>query len=339
MSQRALFPLLSASLILLALVSGCGKANPVAPSGSTITLSANPATLSSPTGTSTITAVVRKPNGTVAAGVDVRFTTTIGTIDVLKQTDSGGVATATLHGDGRPGTASVGAEVDGGATAMALMVPIGGGAKTITLQAIPANISTTGGTPKLIALVRDSLGLPAAGVQVNFSTTVGTLASRGGFRTTNASGEATDTLTVLASDLTNQTSITVTATAAAADGTLQTATAMVSVVNPNAAASVSVSASPGQISASASNAHSTLSAIVLNAEGVPIKGALVIFSTTLGTVSPTSTSTDATTGIATSTLTVASVPAGTQGITITAQSPGTGGALVSGTTTITITQP
>jgi hypothetical protein len=345
MSHRAPLQPLSAALILLTLlalitlVGGCGKANPVAPSGSTITLSANPAELPSPTGTSTITAVVRKPNGTVAAGVDVRFTTTIGTIDVLKQTDSGGIATAALHGDGRSGTASVSAAVDGGGTAMALMVPIAGGAKTITLQAIPANIANTGGVVTLIALVRDSLGQPAPDVRVNFTTTVGTLASKGGFRKTNGSGQATDTLTVLGSDLTNQTSITVTATAAASDGTLQVATAMVAVVNPNAAASVSVSASPGQIPPTGTTGGPpiTVTAIVLNAQGVPIKGALVIFSTTLGTLKPNTTSTDSTTGVATSKLTVDSAPPSST-ITVTAQSPGVGGALVTGTTTITVTQ-
>jgi hypothetical protein len=101
MNRRAALPLLLAALLLPVLVSGCGKANPVAPTGSTITLSANPAEITTANGTSTITAVVRKPNGTVAAGVDVRFTATLGTIDVLKATDSGGIATAILRSDGR----------------------------------------------------------------------------------------------------------------------------------------------------------------------------------------------------------------------------------------------
>jgi adhesin/invasin len=337
MSHRSLPLPLSATLILLALVTGCGKANPVAPSGSTITLSANPAVLSSPTGTSTITAVVRKPNGTVAAGVDVRFTTTIGTIDVLKQTDSGGIATATLHGDGRPGTASVNAVVDGGATATALMVPIGGGAKTITLEAVPANIPSGGGTTKLIAIVRDATGQPAAGVAVNFSTNLGTLASKGGFRTTNGSGEAMDTLTIAPSDVTNQTSLMVTATAAAPDGTLQTATATISLVNPNAAASITLSADPGSISASKASNTITLTAVVLNSVGSGIDGANVLFTTTFGQLSTVGPVTTKNGGIATNTLTVGAVTQG-QAITVTAQVPGVSGSPISTTTTITVTQ-
>ena len=336
MSYRTPLALVSATLVLLALVSGCGKANPVAPSGSTITLSANPAQLSSPTGTSTITAVVRKPNGTVAAGVDVRFTTTIGTIDVLKQTDSGGIATATLRGDGRSGTASVGAMVDGGATAMALMVPIGGGAKTITLEANPANISlsATASMVTLIAIVRDANGQPAAGVQVTFSTNLGTLASKGNFRPTNGSGEATDTLTIRPSDVTNQTSVMVTATAAAPDGSLQTAMATVALVNPNAATSITVSANPGTISAASPPPSITLTAVVLNSQGTGIDGANVLFSTTFGMLSHVSPVTTKNGGIATDTLTVNGVSPGT--ITITAQAPGVGGAPITTTTTITV---
>jgi adhesin/invasin len=222
---------------------------------------------------------------------------------------------------------------------MALMVPIAGGAKTITLQALPANIANTGGVVTLIALVRDSLGQPAPDVKVNFTTTVGTLASKGGFKKTNGGGEATDTLTVLGSDLTNQTSITVTATAAAADGSLQIATAMVSVVNPNAATAVSVSASPGQVTSGSGTTNITLTAFVLNSQGQEIKGALVIFSTTFGTIKQPSQTTDLMTAKATTTLTVTSVPASTPGITVTAQSPGVGGVLVNGTVTIAVVSP
>ncbi|HVR09701.1 MAG TPA: Ig-like domain-containing protein, partial [Thermoanaerobaculia bacterium] len=268
MSHRALLPLSAVSILLalvalLAPIAGCGKANPVAPSGSTLTLRVSPTTIPSPRGSATATATLIKPNGTPDNGAQVQFSTTLGSFNpTVASTKSDGNAVSTLTGNGTAGIAKVSAFSGDVMTTAELDVTIGGVAKTITLQAIPANISTIGGSPKLVALVRDSLGQPAAGVQVNFTTTVGTLASRGGFKATNASGEATDTLTVLPSDLTNQTSITVTATAAAADGTLQTATAMIAIVNPNAAASVSVSASPGQISATASNAKITLTALV-----------------------------------------------------------------------------
>jgi adhesin/invasin len=281
MNRRAALPLLLAALLLPVLVSGCGKASPVAPSGSTVTLSADPSEITTPSGTSTITAVVRKPNGTVAAGVDVRFTTTIGTIDVLKATDSGGVATATLRGDGRSGTAMVNAAVDGGATATALSVAIGGGGHTITLQAIPASIPATGGRVKLVALVRDVNGQAAAGAQVNFTTNLGRLASGGGLVVTNSSGEATDTLSVQSADVGNQTSITVGAQTAAADGSLQSATFTVSILT-NAAASIVATANPGQLPLKGGSV--TLTALVRNSSGSPVPGAGVNFTTTKGTL-------------------------------------------------------
>jgi adhesin/invasin len=342
MKGRTSHPLCSLGVVLglavlvVSLAAGCGKANPVAPSGSTVTLSANPSAITSPTGSSTITAVVRKPNGTVAAGVDVRFTASLGTIDTLVRTDSGGVATATLRGDGRSGTAMVNALVDGGGTAMALSVPIGGGAKSITLQALPASISVPGST-RLVALVRDAVGNPAPGVLVNFSTNVGSL-SNGGLDTTGANGEASVTLTVKSTDISTQTSATVGATAAAPDGTLQTATFTVNLLT-GAATSISVSANPGTLKAGSTNQTVNITAIVQNALGAPVPGANVTFSTTLGRLaSGGAIRTTDQNGQAFDTLTVDTVPAsGTSSITITAKVVTAGGTQISNTATITIT--
>ncbi len=350
MNRRALLPLLAAVLLLSVLVwvSGCGKASPVAPSGSTVTLSANPSEIASPTGTSTITAVVRKPNGTVAAGVDVRFTTTLGTIDVLVATDSGGIATATLRGDGRSGTAMVNAAVDGagtgsssgasGATAGGLSVPIGGGGgKTITLQAVPANIPATGGKVKLVALVRDSTGNPAAGAQVNFSTSLGRLASGGGLVATNAGGEATDTLTVQSTDIGNQTSITVGAQTAAADGTLVTSPSFTVSILTNAAASIVATANPTQLPLSGGSV--TLTALVRNSTGGPVPGAGVNFTTSLGTLgSGGGILTADKNGQVTDSLFIpAQSGPGPISVTVTAVTPGAGSNLItSNTVTITL---
>jgi Invasin, domain 3 len=319
----------------LAAVLGCGKANPVAPSGSTITLSANPSAINSPTGSSTITAVVRKPNGTVAAGVDVRFTTSLGTINVLVQTDRSGIATATLRGDGHTGTATVNAMVDGGATATALMVPIGGGGHTITLQGIPASIPATGGNVKLVALVRDAQGLPAAGAEVNFSTNLGRLASGGGLVPTDSGGEATDTLIVKSTDVGNQTSITVGAQTAAPDGSLQSATFTVSILT-NAAASVVLSVNPTQFTTAGGTAH--LTALVRNSSGSPVPGAGVNFTDTC----PNSTlasgggiQTADANGQATDTLTIGSQSSGGTTCTVQAFTPGAGSNLI-GSNIVTI---
>src|SRR5690348_1607115 len=115
MKYRAVLLLLSFALLLSL---GCDKADPVAPTGSTITLSASPAQVSSARGTSTITAVVRRGNGTpVNPGTQIQFSTTLGTIDPVAETNSSGAASVTLHGDGRPGTAKVTATTGNVATA------------------------------------------------------------------------------------------------------------------------------------------------------------------------------------------------------------------------------
>jgi len=232
MSHRALATLLS--IVLFLPILGCGKASPVAPNGTTITLTANPSLIQSSTGTSTITAVVIKPNGTPAtSGTQVRFTTDLGTIDPIEPTDRNGIAVATLRGDGRFGKATVTASVSGSsgsggtggtppASGPTVAVQIGNSAKSITLQANPPNVAVADTSVKLVALVRDSNGQPLAGAGVNFTATIGTLRSGGAIVTTGANGQATDTLNLKAADIANQTTITVTATTAGGDGSLIT---------------------------------------------------------------------------------------------------------------------
>ncbi|HEV8578518.1 MAG TPA: PKD domain-containing protein [Thermoanaerobaculia bacterium] len=206
---------------LLPLV-GCDKATPVAPSGSTLTISANPAKIETATGTSTIRVTALKPNGTpVNPGTEIRFATDLGTIDEVATTDSSGVARATLRGDGRIGTAKVSATTGGVAMAATIEVEVGTSAKTIVLQPTPTSLPDTGGRVTLLAIVRDSRGQALAGQGVNFTTDVGQLGSRGSIVTTNAAGEARDTLNVSAVDLAgNVSTINVSAQTAGSDGSL-----------------------------------------------------------------------------------------------------------------------
>jgi hypothetical protein len=242
---------LAACLAVFAAV-GCSKVSPVAPSGTTITLSASPSFISSGSGSTTITAVVRKPNGTpVANGTEVRFTTDLGSISpIVATTSSSGVATATLSGDGRLGKATVGALVGGGATATTLAVNIGGvpsTAKSITLQVNPPAVTLAGdNTLHLVAVVRDTTGAPVDGVGVTFGSPVGTLASKGTIVPTKNGGVASDTLTVTPADLTNQAgSFTVTANTIGADGGLLPATFSVQVNSGIPHAEFTSSQSPG----------------------------------------------------------------------------------------------
>jgi PKD domain len=239
----------------------CDKATPTAPSGSILSISANPRQITV-NGASTISIVGRRSNGSpLAEGTEIRLSANIGTIDSLVTLDRNGEASAILRGDGRVGVATVtattgtlsgggsggsggsggaggaggsggsGGSSGGGGSTTGLLtasidVEVGSSARTITLQATPTNIPI-GETTRvnLFSLVRDARGLPLAGANVNFLTEFGTLASGGRLVQTNAQGEARDTLTVRRDDLESEpASITVTAQTAGSDGALVSAT-------------------------------------------------------------------------------------------------------------------
>jgi PKD domain/Bacterial Ig-like domain (group 1) len=189
------------SILCLGAAFACNKVAPTAPSGSTITLSASPARISSTTGTATVTAIVTKSTGQpVNLGTPVHFDTTLGTIDAEVDTDKNGLAVATLKGDGRVGMATVRAST-GSIAAVMVMVQIGSLGASLSLQATPSSIPESGGSVQLIALVRDDQGTPLAGANVNFSSQLGTLKSGGGLVATDVNGKATDTLKVTAADI------------------------------------------------------------------------------------------------------------------------------------------
>lgn len=230
--------------VLFVAALGCDKATPTAPSGSILTISANPAVITSATGTSTISVTGRRSNGgPLADGTEIRLSTNLGTIQPIVTLDRNGEATATLRGDGRVGKATVtasagttsggsggsggsaGSAGGGGSTSGILSasidVEIGSSATTINLQPTPTTLPANGGRVTLLAIVRDSRGQPMAGQGVNFTTDLGQLASRGTLVLTNAQGEARDTLTVRESDLTNNpSSLTVGVQTTKSDGSL-----------------------------------------------------------------------------------------------------------------------
>jgi hypothetical protein len=340
MSHRAALSLLAAPVLLFPLVAGCGKANPVAPSGSTLTLHVNPTIIPSPRGSATATATLIRPNGTPDNGAQVQFTTTLGTFNPASATTkSDGNAVSTLTGNGTPGTAKVTA-FSGGVMSTELDVTIGSLGASITLQAspstLPATLPANGAKVTLFAVVRDATGLPAVGDQVNFTTTVGTLRNNG-LIPTDANGTATDVLTVKSTDLTSQTSIMVGADTANAMGAIQSATATIAILT-NAAATIVVSGSPTTLPEKGGTV--ALSALVRDSIGNPVANVGVSFSTTLGTLSNGSAqgaiqTTDAN-GNATDTLTVPPQSGATSG-TVTASAAGAGGSLVtSNTLTITV---
>jgi PKD repeat protein len=192
----------------LALWSACDSAIPTAPSGTVLTISANPSQISL-TGTSQIIVIGRRPDGNpLNEGTEIFFTTDLGAMNPAFSTvDEDGVARATLRGDGRVGTAMVQARVgtattgEGATGSATVTVQIGRNAGSLSVQATPSSIPETGGSVNLLALVRDDQGQPLASVAVNFMTDVGTLESGGAFVQTNSRGEARDTLTVTEADV------------------------------------------------------------------------------------------------------------------------------------------
>jgi len=204
----------------LAIVLACDSANPVAPSGTILTISASPNQIDL-SGNSTITVIGRQPNGNpLNRGTEIRFSTSLGTIDpVIATVDDNGRAQTTLRGDGRAGTATVQATTGGGTisggggdmgsggtssgTTASIDVKIGRPATSVSLQATPASVPESGATVQLLALVRDDSGEPLGGIAVNFQAQIGSLQSGGSFIRTDASGQASDVLDLGEGDLTS----------------------------------------------------------------------------------------------------------------------------------------
>lgn len=191
--------LLASGLLLALAISGCDSADPIAPPGTTLTISASPTRIASG-GSAEIRVVARRPNGTpVNPGTLVLFSTTVGTITPSVPVDERGEAITLLLGNGEFGTATVSASVGG--EAVTVDVQVGLPAGSISVQASPSSVAETGGSVDLLALVRDDQGRPLSGATVNFASETGTLRSGGGFLETDEDGEVSDVLNVSAGDL------------------------------------------------------------------------------------------------------------------------------------------
>jgi hypothetical protein len=208
-----------AAICLTALgILGCDKGTPTAPAGSKLIITATPLQISA-SGTSAVTISATRSSGQpVNPGTEIRLDTSLGTIDEIVTTDDRGIARATLHGSGIAGTAKITAR-SGIADAVSVDVKVGAKIDKITLTATPNSVdNTTTTTVTLLAVVRDDLGAPVGGANVIFGSNGGTLASRGAIRVTNASGQATDQLTITATDAASAASGRITATAQAQGG-------------------------------------------------------------------------------------------------------------------------
>lgn len=183
MLSRTVGGWLQCALALLAAFSltSCEKVPLLAPTGSTITLTASTNVLSA-NGTLTIIAQVLESAGTPPhSGTRVTFTTSLGRLEPAEaSTDVGGRVTVTFVAGGANGTATISA-VSGGATTGtngALRIAIGSAAVgSVSMDANPGVLPATGGATTLTALVLDTNGNPLALTPVVFSTTAGNLSN------------------------------------------------------------------------------------------------------------------------------------------------------------------
>ena len=180
------------------LAAGCEKAQLLAPTSSTITVSAASRILPL-NGSTEITATVLEGSGTtVQNGTVVRFSTTLGTVNPVEVETRNGIAMTTFSAGGSSGVAEVraisGAATGGTSNANLVQITIGAAAiNTITIRANPGNVGPAGGTVALIASVVTESGRGVEGVPVTFNTDGGTLGAS--TVTSDSSGEARTTLT------------------------------------------------------------------------------------------------------------------------------------------------
>ncbi len=188
--------------------AACDQAQLLAPTNSTITVSAPSRVL--PFGGSTeVSAFVVEQGGTpVQNGTTVRFTATLGSVSPVEVQTTNGLAVTTFLAGNTSGIAEVRA-ISGGATGgtattgtgttatssttNVVQMTIGAAAvNTVTVRANPGSVGPGGGSVALIATVVAENGRGLEGIPVVFSTDQGTLTSA--TATTDSSGEARTTL-------------------------------------------------------------------------------------------------------------------------------------------------
>lgn len=189
------------------LLAACDKAQLLAPTKSTITVSA-PTRLLPTNGSTEVTAFVMEEAGTpVQNGTTVRFVTSLGRVDPVEAQTRNGLAITTFFAGTTSGVAEVRATSGGatggttgtgtGATSTAanvIQITIGTAAvNLVTIRANPGSVSPNGGSVELIATVVAENGRPLEGILVTFNADQGSLASSTAL--TNSNGEARATLT------------------------------------------------------------------------------------------------------------------------------------------------
>lgn len=185
MNKRiATFKLLPVLLLLPLIAIGCDKAdNPIAPSGSVLNISANPARIA-PNGESSLTITGFRPDGNrLNPGTQVRLSSSLGSLSAsVISIGADGFATATLRGDGRVGDATVTATLvpeSGEGAGSTVMVNIGSAKPSLIVTPLFTEVDP-GDVVPITILARDENGLPmGAGETVQLTASLGTFEVNG----------------------------------------------------------------------------------------------------------------------------------------------------------------
>jgi len=250
--------------------------------------------------------VARRDGAPTPAGTVIDVTTTLGQLsDAHPRTNSTGVATTRLRGNGASGTATVRAMLAGQADSGQAEVRIGGGER-LTLNADPPVISPQG-SARITALLTNLAGAPVgAGIAVHLSTDLGRLDATD--LSTDASGAAATTFRADG------------ATGVAAIGASASGVSASTAVTLDGGAHLTVRANPPSLTPNGSTTISVLATLV---DGSPLPaGSRLRLATNLGRLDSSELVTDSA-GTAATTLRAQGIR-GTAHVTVTAEAGGSG---------------
>ena len=280
------------ALVLVLLLPGCDSLdNPVAPTGSTLFVSASPTQIDL-AGQSTITIRGFRPDGTpLPPDTQITVTTDLGTIQPFDgvvpggtsvvEVDRDGVARARLVADGRAGTATVTVSAPGGETSATVLVLIGEDPSTRPTLVMNANPSTI---PVLSTSLISILGRNSDGTAVAEDQRIRLTADLGDLKCGNA--PCSEVLT----DENGEAEVTFVAGDRGGTGFVRAILgssdeASVEINIRDAVASIFLSADVQSIQRVETGTNVNLLALLQNAQGEPVSGSSVLFESERGTLS------------------------------------------------------
>ena len=176
-------------LVLCGYLVACDSAdNPIAPSGSSLTLTASPTSIALSGEAANLTVTGFRPDGNpLNPGTQLTISTNLGVINTntssanIMEVGQDGRATATLTGDGRQGTATVTVSLtsggDGASTTAEIQVGVASTDKpTIAIEANPTEIALDGSS-QITMTARNADGTILSSGTVSVRTSLGTLTS------------------------------------------------------------------------------------------------------------------------------------------------------------------